>query len=64
MDFRYLWSALVLTIALGAWEYVYGYNGAAALLWPFVVLVLVFLALLGESPSRKATHWFSDRPMH
>ena len=64
MDHRYLFVALLITAALGVWEFLYGYDAAAALVYPFAVIVLLFFWVLGESPSRKATHWFSDRPMH
>lgn len=60
MDARYLGLALVLAVALGAWEYVFGFNALAAFLFPFVAVVLVFLSLLGDSPTKRAVRWMSD----
>jgi hypothetical protein len=63
VDGRYLWCALALFVALGAWEYLCGFNAAAAFLFPFVAVVLVFMGLLGDSPSARTLHWMSDDPL-
>ena len=63
MDARYLWWALGFFVALGVWEYLYGFNAMAAFLFPFVAVVLLFLFLLGDAPVKKTEHWISDEPL-
>ena len=60
MDARYLKWAVVIFLALGAWEYAFGFDAMAAFLFPFVAVVLFFLFLLGQSPSHKVVEWISD----
>jgi hypothetical protein len=60
VDWRYVGWAAALLVALGAWEFAFGYNAAAAFIAPFVAVVLLFLGLLGESPAGRVVHWMSD----
>jgi hypothetical protein len=63
VDGRYLVAAVGLMAAAAAWQAVLGKNSAFAWSIPFAV-ILLFLAVTGESPGRRAVHWISDAPLH
>lgn len=62
MDGRYLLAAILL-FALGVGLDAVKWTGnAGAWSVPFVV-ILLFLAFIGDSPTRQALHWVSDEPL-
>ena len=59
MDTRYLLLAAAVIVAGGAWQYFRHSNSALVWTIPFAV-ILVFLAMIGEPPSKRVMHWSSD----
>jgi hypothetical protein len=63
VDGRYIVGAIVIVMAAGLWQAMLHTHSSFAWSLPFAV-ILLFLAVTGESPGKRAVHWMSDPPLH
>lgn len=62
MDGRYIVGAVALVAAAAAWQVLLHTHSSLAWSLPFAV-ILLFLAVTGESPGKRAVHWIADEPL-